>query len=79
MQTSFMKPVYFSIDRGIVTHPDQWIITKLQIEKAFITMRHLDRSMYGVLLILIKMIIDLLKLAKTKRYLVNLRMNLVVK
>ena len=42
-----MKPVYFSIDRGIVTHPDQWIKTKLQIEKAFITMRHLDRSMYG--------------------------------
>ena len=50
MQTSFMKPVYFSIDRGIVTHPDQWIITKLQIEKAFITMRHLDRSMYGGIL-----------------------------
>ena len=45
-----MQPVYFSIDRGIVTHPDQWIITKLQIEKAFITMRHLDRSMYGEIL-----------------------------
>ena len=45
-----MKSVYFSIDHAIVTHPDQWIITELQIEKAFITIRHLDRSMYGGIL-----------------------------
>ena len=42
-----MKPVYFSIDRAIVAHPDQWIITELRTEKALITMHHLDRSMYG--------------------------------
>ena len=32
-QTSFMKSVYFSVCRAIVTHPDQWKIVKLQIEK----------------------------------------------
>ena len=34
MQTSFMKPVYFSICCEIVTHPDQWTILELRIEKS---------------------------------------------
>ena len=29
-----MKPVYFSICRAIVTHPDQWAIAELRIEKS---------------------------------------------
>ena len=28
-----MKPVYFSICRAFVTHPDQWTIVELRIEK----------------------------------------------
>ena len=45
-----MKPVYFSICCAIVTHPDQWTITELRIEKAFITMHLLDKPMYGAIL-----------------------------
>ena len=33
MQTSLTKPVYFSICREIVAHPDHWTIIELQIEK----------------------------------------------
>ena len=45
-----MKAVYFSIYLAIVTHPEKWTIIELRIEKSFITMRHLDRSMYGATL-----------------------------
>ena len=33
-QTSFMKPVYFSICRANVTHSNQWTIVNLRIEKS---------------------------------------------
>ena len=42
-----MKPVYFSIRRAIVTHPDQWAKVELRIEKDIQTMCRLDKSMYG--------------------------------
>ena len=29
-----MKPIYFSICCAIVTHPDQWTIIELRIEKS---------------------------------------------
>ena len=45
-----MKPDYFSICRAIVTHPDHWTIIELRIEKAFITMRRLDKFLYGAIL-----------------------------
>ena len=34
MQTSFMKPAYFSICGAIGTHLDQWTIIELRIEKS---------------------------------------------
>ena len=46
-QTSFVKPVFFSICRAIVTHRDQWTIVELQTEKGIHDHVPLDKSIYG--------------------------------
>ena len=45
-----MKPVCFSICREIVTHRDQRTVVELRIEKAFMAMPRLDKSMCRAIL-----------------------------
>ena len=45
-----MKPVYFSTCRAIVTHPVRGQQFDCELKNAFMTMRRLDKSMYGAIL-----------------------------
>ena len=45
-----MKPVCFSICRAIVTYRDQQTVVELRIEKAFMAMPRLDKSMCRAIL-----------------------------
>ena len=45
-----MKPVCFSICRAIVTYRDQRTVVELRIEKAFMAMPRLDKSMCRAIL-----------------------------
>ena len=45
-----MKPIYFSICRAIVTHLVRGQQFDCELKNAFMTMRRLDKSMYGAIL-----------------------------
>ena len=45
-----MKPVCFSVCRAIVTYRDQQTVVELRIEKAFMAMPRLDKSMCRAIL-----------------------------